>query len=187
MKTKARPDLDFIGRDASWRGKKDYLFCSGKGLFRDRKRVTLQDLLVVPVEDRIAERDGIGIAAAGVCAIGGGAEVGLVLGQVPDMVGVGGRAARDVAMAVDLKIGLEDLPLDLHHLGVLGPAAVGHGKGLHGLHLVELADDLVLRRIDGLDDLPDTRFFHPPLRLKFIIRIRRPACGLDRTPAEVCT
>ena len=137
--------------------KKDYLFCSEKGLFRDRKRVTLQDLLVVPVEDRIAERDGIGIAAAGVCAIGGGAEVGLVLGQVPDMVGVGGRAARDVAMAVDLKIGLEDLPLDLHHLGVLGPAAVGHGKGLHGLHLVELADDLVLRRIDGLDDLPDTR------------------------------
>ena len=67
--------------------------------------MTLQDLLVVPVEDRIAERDGIGIAAAGVRAIGGGAEVGLVLGQVPDMVGVGGRAARDVAMAVDLKIG----------------------------------------------------------------------------------
>ena len=85
--------------------KKDYLFCSEKGLFRDRKRVTLQDLLVVPVEDRIAERDGIWIAAAGVRAIGGGAEVGLVLGQVPDMVGVGGRAARDVAMAVDLKIG----------------------------------------------------------------------------------
>ena len=43
----------------------------------------------MPVEDRIAERDGIGIAAAGVRAIGGGAEVGLVLGQVPDMVGVG--------------------------------------------------------------------------------------------------
>ena len=180
--------------------KKDYLFCSEKGLFRDRKRVTLQDLLVVPVEDRIAERDGIGIAAAGVRAIGGGAEVGLVLGQVPDMVGVGGRAARDVAMAVDLKIGLEDLPLDLHHLGVLGAAAVGQGKGLHGLHLVELADNLVLRRIDGLDDLPDTRTFRPQLftlHFKLITQLKasrlrprsNPGRGLHMTAdgdAQVC-
>lgn len=114
--------------------------------------MTLQNLLVMPVEDGIAERDGVRIAAAGVRAVGGGIEVGFVFGQVPDVMGIGRGAARDVTMAVDFKIGLENLPLNFHHLGVLGAAAGCHRSGLRGLHFVELADDLVLRRVDGFDD-----------------------------------